>query len=551
MAHTCKSGSKPERTALRQQLLEGGAGPDQIAAEMRRRWGFRPREAYRHAHGWSQDEVAARFAEIAGRLGTRPAPGERMPAIMVGTRIGEYERWPHGGRRPSPYVLTLLAEVYGTALDRLLDADDLAGMPDQDRAVLAALRTDRPATPARPVPTPVTAGAERAGAEGVRHRAPIVTAEQLAVQGRAAARAILPAYGTDDGGADGGVAWTKAERRAATLDRAAREADPRRLLAVSAAEAAEFGEWAEAVRVGPSTVEQLEQDIRVIAREFLTQPPLPLLRRILHVRNRVFGLLEKRQRPAQARELYLLAGRVCGLAAWTASDLGFPAEASAHARTGWLCGDLADAPGLKGWIRATQSKLAYWEGRPRDSGELAEDGLRQGVRDSGRPLLAALAARAWARCGEASVARRAMRQVGAERAALTGDDEVGGIFGCSEAQQCYLAGTTHMWLNEPDQARDSAERAVWLFEMSDPRDRFYGAEALAQIDSAMAQVTLGDLAGAASRLEPLLQLAPAKRVDLIHKRADDLERLLRRTAKSSRPMAGRLADDLAHFRRAS
>ena len=148
------------------------------------------------------------------------------------------------------------------------------------------------------------------------------------------------------------------------------------------------------------------------------------------------------------------------------------------------------------------------------------------------------------------MARRALRQVDAERAALPGEDEVGGIYGCSEAQLCYLAGTTHMWLDEPDRARDTADRAVWLFEVSDPRDRFYGAEALAQLDSAMAQVTLGDLAGAASRLEPLLQLAPAKRVDLIHRRADDLERLLRRAAKSSRPMAGRLADDLADFRRA-
>jgi hypothetical protein len=60
---------------------------------------------------------------------------------MVGTRIGEYERWPQGGRRPSPYVLTVLAEVYGTEVRALLDQADDRAMPEQDRAVLAALST--------------------------------------------------------------------------------------------------------------------------------------------------------------------------------------------------------------------------------------------------------------------------------------------------------------------------------------------------------------------------------------------------------------------------
>ncbi|HZB50269.1 MAG TPA: helix-turn-helix transcriptional regulator, partial [Mycobacteriales bacterium] len=151
-----KSGSKADRSALRQQLLDAGRTLDDIAAEMRRRWRFRARESYRHAHGWSQDEAAARFSEVAARL----APGARSTP-MVGTRIGEYERWPVGGRRPSPYVLTVLAEVYGTDLGRLLDDPDMAAMPDQDRAVLAALtsRADRPLPRRlRPVPRPVPAG---------------------------------------------------------------------------------------------------------------------------------------------------------------------------------------------------------------------------------------------------------------------------------------------------------------------------------------------------------------------------------------------------------
>jgi transcriptional regulator with XRE-family HTH domain len=546
-------------------MLDTGASMDDIAAEMRRRWGFRPREAYRHAHGWSQDEVAVRFAGIAGRLGSGPA-AERPPVTMVGTRIGEYERWPHGGRRPSPYVLTVLAEVYGTVLDALLDAADLAELPEQDRTVLAAVSTGRPAPrPARtvhvprgpvPTPPPVVPPVVRIRDEELRARTASILGDSdrlLAVaEAKAAERtaaqvaraASMPFLAADPVGMP-----SKEAGRIATVENAERDSDTRALLVASAAEAAEFGEWADAVHVGPSTLEQLHDDVRRIAHDFLTSAPVPLLYRIMRLRNRVFTLLEQRQRPKQARELYLLAGRLCGLAAWSAGDLGFPAEAATHARTAWLSADLAGSPGLQGWVRATQSKLAYWDGRPRESAELAEHGLSLGIHDSGRTLLASLAARAWARQGDVVAARRSLRRVDVEREALSADDELGGIYGCSEAQQHYLAGTTFMWLREPGRAREAADRAVWLFELTDPRRRFYGAEALAQLDSAIAQVTLGDVEGAATRIKSLLALPPSKRVDVIMRRADDLERLLRQGPGQGRS-AVVLADDIAQFRHA-
>ncbi|HST66104.1 MAG TPA: hypothetical protein VLM05_13020, partial [Mycobacteriales bacterium] len=161
MARAGKGSSKAERDALRQEMLVSGCSLELIATEMERRWGIRPREAYRHAHGWSQDEVAARFTEVADRTGGdrnlgsdgRPLPAQ---APMIGTRIGEYERWPHGGRRPSPYVLTVLATVLGTTVERLLDYDDHRKMPDQERTVLAAVLAAANAPVALP-PEPRTA----------------------------------------------------------------------------------------------------------------------------------------------------------------------------------------------------------------------------------------------------------------------------------------------------------------------------------------------------------------------------------------------------------
>jgi transcriptional regulator with XRE-family HTH domain len=522
-----KTGSKADRGALRQQLLDRGCTPNEVAAEMRRRWRFRPRESYRHAHGWSQDEVAARFTEIAARL----APGTRS-APMVGTRIGEYERWPQGGRRPSPYVLTVLAEVYGTEVRWLLDDADDQAMPEQDRTVLAALSAPPAAVVERQlqrrIPQPVHP----------RRPQPVAPVYDVPVQAPSPPPLVVTVPTRRLSGLADAARLSAPRRRGEPATPASR-AEEAELMSSAAATAAEFGEWAEASAVGPITLEQLDHDVREIARDYLTQPPNHLLRRTLTHRARVFNLLEGRLRPSHARELYVLAGKLCGLAAWMVDDLGYRPHAGTHARIAGLCADLADHAPLQGWVRATQSKLAYWDGRSRTSAQFAEDGLAGGVRDSGRVLLAGLAARGWAREGDTERAGRALRQMTVEREALDQPDEVGGVWGFSEAQQYYLAGSTHLYLREPAKAVHAADRAVWLFEIAPQRDRFYGAETLALLDSAIAHVQTGDLAAAASRLEPVLSLAPDKRVELIRRRSADLQRTLE---SSGRPVQGPIAD---------
>jgi hypothetical protein len=170
------------------------------------------------------------------------------------------------------------------------------------------------------------------------------------------------------------------------------------------------------------------------------------------------------------------------------------------------------------------------------------------VRDSGRILLAGLAARGWARDGDPDRARRALAAAAAEREALETPDEVGGIWGFSEAQQHYLAGTTHLWLRDPEQAARSADRAVWLYEIAAPELRFYGAESLALLDSAIAHVLIGDLTEAANRLEPVLELPPEKRVPPITSRATDLRQVLA-GAGPPRGRARELAGTLVDFQR--
>lgn len=122
------TGSKAQRDQLRRTMREDGCTLDQIAIEMMTRWGFRPRQAWRHAHGLTQDEVAAQY--------NRLLDDSRAP--MTGKRISDYETWPHGGVKPTVAALSILAKAFGTSSSRLIDQDDRKVLTKHERVVLAA-----------------------------------------------------------------------------------------------------------------------------------------------------------------------------------------------------------------------------------------------------------------------------------------------------------------------------------------------------------------------------------------------------------------------------
>lgn len=107
-------GSQRERNQLRKSLQQQGCTPDQIAAAMARQFGDRPRPAWRYAHGWTQDQAAARFNEVVGD----------EKSSMTGNRISDYENWPVSGVKPKPDTLRILAVIYETAAAKLVDRND-------------------------------------------------------------------------------------------------------------------------------------------------------------------------------------------------------------------------------------------------------------------------------------------------------------------------------------------------------------------------------------------------------------------------------------------
>ncbi len=126
-----------EKRALREKMRALGLGHRQIAAEFARRYRLRPRAAWREAHGWSLREAAAQINAYTGAVGLDPGGISSMTA----PHLCEHENWPGpgpqpSGRRPSPYLLALLACVYGCTAGDLIDLADREQLPPAELLIL-------------------------------------------------------------------------------------------------------------------------------------------------------------------------------------------------------------------------------------------------------------------------------------------------------------------------------------------------------------------------------------------------------------------------------
>lgn len=125
---------------LREKMRDRGMSHRQIASEFARRYQYRSRAAWRYAHGWSLTEAAEQINAYAIKAGL----GHGLTTVaMTAAHLCGMEGWPGddadgrpSGRRPTPYLLSLLAAVYGCTPSDLLDTADCQHLRAADRIIL-------------------------------------------------------------------------------------------------------------------------------------------------------------------------------------------------------------------------------------------------------------------------------------------------------------------------------------------------------------------------------------------------------------------------------
>ncbi|MEU6036124.1 hypothetical protein ABZ801_12015 [Actinomadura sp. NPDC047616] len=446
--------SKRDIRLLRERMTAQGRELHDIACEVRARTGCSMLMAYRMAVGWSQSEVVERF--------TKAAPGPAMDQTM----LSRLEAFPGpSSRRPLATHIITLASIFQTNPLRLLTPDALDRLDEHERAVL--LRCGAALGP----PIPLSTVGEPAPAQ-----------EQPSVQ-------------------------------SAPLTHG-----PERQVEVAARRALRFTAGVEASNVGPETVAQLREEAARLAVAY-TQTPLPeLLADLADLQDVAFRLLEGRQRPAHAADLYLLAGVLSGMMAKASHDLGQPHAALTQARTAYVCADKIEHHGLMAWTAGLRSLIAYWTGRGNEAVRYAQQGAAaaEATRGSAAVWLQAQVARCYAIIGDAERCREAIDRAKDAREAVQSDelDEFGGIMSFPAPRQDYYAADAQVWLpGEEADAERAAIAAIRAYQEADPADRSFSDEAGAHADLALARAAQNNVDGAAEALVPVLALPPALRIE--------------------------------------
>jgi hypothetical protein len=266
------------------------------------------------------------------------------------------------------------------------------------------------------------------------------------------------------------------------------------------------------------TMEQVADDVRRLCVAYPQRPLATILGDMVTTQDTLFALLEHRQRPRHASQLYLLAGLAGGLLAKASHDMADPQAAMTLARAAYLSADMADHDGLRAWIRGLESLITYWDGRLRESVRYAQQGA-EAARLSGSTAgvwLAVSEARAWAALGHAEAARAAISQAEHAWDATTEDgevDQMGGVAVFSRARQLYYAAEALSWLpSEAETAEDYSAQAVAAYSDESAPDWAFGDAAGSRSALAVARVNRGEIEGAAEALAPVLDLPQDKRI---------------------------------------
>ena len=489
-----KPGNKEQRDHLRRVMLASGRNYAEIAAEMSARWRMRPRQAWRHALGLTQEDVAHRYNEVLND----------PSAAMTGKRISDYEAWPNGGTRPLPGVLAVLAKIYDTTPSALIDYLDHEHMPAAD---LQAIDAGYP---------PLGGGKVWSSVQAV-HAMPHV-------EDPAAFNLVV----------------RKRLQDSPTLQEVINSVSK---------QSRDHAERAEMNNLPVPTLDELDAEVRRLTREHLYINSLDLFGDTVRARDRVYRLLEIRQYPAQASHLYLLAGILCALLADTSASIGYPQAASEHIHAAGVYAEIVSHNSLRVWTRASlQASLALWAGREYRALQLSESVANLPATNISRLHVNNACGLYAASLGKEELARTYLRNARDLRDHVQEDDELydefRGMFAYPPEKQSQIAAAALIRLGDAQGAMTEASNALELYRARPDDERAFGNEASASIDLARGHLMNRDVDGARDALAEVLSLPPIQRQEWFVLRLKELRRDLNTSQYQRVPEIGDLSEEI-------
>ena len=521
-----RTSERAERRALQEKMRARGLSHRQIAFEFGRRYGMRPRAAWRHAHGWSLKQAAHRITAYATQAGVDP---DGSTVAMTGPHLCEVEAWPGygtkpSGRRPTPYLLSLLAAAYDCATADLLDLADYEHIRPADLLVLASGKS--------------VVNGGKSGIPGHGDAALVtVNRYQPAPPGVAA----IP---------DAGHAWARTELAIPSAPPPAlgdeRSGQAGILPAALADDLAEAARWAEVSNVGDELLGYLDEAVRQIARDYQRHDPGPVVVRAAVLAARATGLLAGHQRLSQRRDLYVIGAKLMAFLAWACDDLGQHATAAAHGRTAWVLARESGHRGAKALVCCARSKTAFWAGDHDQALRFAYQGYDTCPPGTLRVLLAAQQADAAPGPGDAMAAitnaRRALEEASPA-------DDLGGVFVCSASRLANYAIGAHLRRGDLAGALRQADAGLRAYQQG-PGEA-YGTWGQILIGASLAHVRSGDVSAAAGCLAPVLAMPPHRRLATLSGRLGEVSAALTASRSARSRAAAGLREQITSYQRES
>ena len=437
--------TKAVREALRRELAAKGYAPPDIAIVMMARYRVRPRLALRWARGMTLDGVADEWNQLDG--------SGRAP--MSARRVSDYERWPDGGKRPTAYVLLMLAKIYAVAVPRLLDERDYAALGEKQLfEVVELVHAASGATPeqaqAQAVASAAASGETRSSTTREVKEAGTRRRHVLQAGGLAVADHVVELLGSEP------------DRMHAALDAGS----------VSEERLAFFEQAAD----------RLGLEIHKVS------PPTLLHDAVSHFRS-VRRLVGEPQRTATQVRLCRSGAKLGIVVGVILSGEGQPGLAGEWYRAAEHAALAAGDRYLADMVLAKQALQLTWAGDPAGVLRLVDPRLAQRARPT--PVIAwlwGLKARAHAALGERAAFERAMSQA---RKAL--DDSpaeliVPGILSLRPEKLEFYEATGYVRLRVADRAMQAADRALGLYDPTHNLD-----PALIRLDKASALAESGEV----------------------------------------------------------